>query len=134
MYRKGGGQDRTQQVKIELNLHLIELVIVIIVLGISAVVVMISSGGIVARSAVAGCEANATIVESAVHEFNAEIGGTTVVTSALLTSGPSPFLKSFPSSANYKISIVAGIVMIAAPKTSKPAPFGTENACANAGP
>jgi Tfp pilus assembly protein PilE len=134
MYRMGRGHGSSQQIRIEVGLNLSELLIVIVVLGICAVAVILSLGGVTSRGAVAACNADAAMVETAVGEFNAEIGSTsTLVTPALLTSAPSPYLKSFPSSPSYTISIVSGVVMVAAPKSSAPVAFGTANACANAG-
>jgi Tfp pilus assembly protein PilE len=134
MSRRGGGDNKNQQLTLELGLNLRELGVVAVILGVTAMIVILSLGGVVSQSAVAACQANATAVESAVGEFNAETGGTsTEVTSALLTSAPKPFLSSFPSSPDYKISIVSGVVMIAAPPTSTPVPYGSVDACAHAG-
>jgi hypothetical protein len=86
------------------------------------------------QSAVVACESDATEVETAIQEYSAVNGvASTVVTPTLLTSGPSPDLVSFPSSPDYTISIVSGVVMIAAPKTSAPVAYGTSGACAKAG-
>jgi Tfp pilus assembly protein PilE len=134
MSRRGGGHSNNQQIKVELGLDLRELIVVVVILGITAIIVILSLGGVTSKGAVAACQANATTVESAVGEFNAETGGTsTEVTSALLTSAPKPFLASFPSSPDYTISIVSGVVMIAAPPTSPPVPYGSVDACAHAG-
>jgi hypothetical protein len=91
-------------------------------------------GAIAKQSAVVACESDATEVETAIQEYSAVNGvASTVVTPTLLTSGPSPDLVTFPSSPDYTISIVSGVVMIAAPKTSAPVAYGTSGACANAG-
>ena len=87
------------------------------------------------QSAAVACESDAAEVETAIQEYSAVNGvASTVVTPTLLTSGPSPDLASFPSSPDYTISIVSGVVMIAAPKTSAPVAYGTSGACAKAGP
>jgi hypothetical protein len=91
-------------------------------------------GAIARQSAVVACESDATEVETAIQEYSAVNGvAPSVVTPALLTSGPSPDLVSFPSSPDYTISIVSGVVMIAAPRTSAPVAYGTSGACAKAG-
>jgi len=91
-------------------------------------------GAIARQSAVVACESDATEVETAIQEYSAVNGvASTVVTPTLLTSGPSPDLVSFPSSPDYTISIASGVVMIAAPTTSAPVPYGTSGACAKAG-
>ena len=91
-------------------------------------------GAIARQSAVVACESDATEVETAIQEYSAVNGvASTVVTPTLLTSGPSPDLVTFPSSPDYTISIVSGVVMIAAPTTSAPVAYGTSGACANAG-
>ena len=91
-------------------------------------------GAIAKQSAVVACESDATEVETAIQEYSAVNGvASTVVTPTLLTSGPSPDLVTFPSSPDYTISIVSGVVMIAAPTTSAPVAYGTSGACANAG-
>jgi Tfp pilus assembly protein PilE len=91
-------------------------------------------GAIAKQSAVVACESDATEVETAIQEYSAVNGvASSVVTPTLLTSGPSPDLVSFPSSPDYTISIVSGVVMIAAPKTSAPVAYGTSGACAKAG-
>ena len=90
-------------------------------------------GAISTQSTVVACESDAAAVETAIQEYSAVHGvAAAAVTPALLTSGPSPALKSFPSSPNYTISIVSGVVMVAAPKTSAPVAYGTSGACANA--
>jgi hypothetical protein len=142
--------------------NLIGLLLVVVILGISAAVMVSSFGGstpvktsgttpgatagttpgttagnigaIAKQSAVVACESDATEVETAIQEYSAVNGvASSVVTPTLLTSGPSPDLVSFPSSPDYTISIVSGVVMIAAPKTSAPVAYGTSGACAKAG-
>ncbi len=90
-------------------------------------------GAISTQSTVVACESDAAAVETAIQEYSAVHGvAAAAVTPALVTSGPSPALKSFPSSPNYTISIVSGVVMVATPKTSAPVAYGTSGACANA--
>ncbi len=114
---------------------LIELLIVVAVLGILAAVVVFALGGVSAQAAVAACKADATTVQTAVSAYNAQTGGTPQVSAALLTTTPSasPYLQSFPSSSSYTISIVSGMVMIAAPSSATAVPYGTANACSGAG-
>jgi prepilin-type N-terminal cleavage/methylation domain-containing protein len=114
---------------------LIELLIVVAVLGILAAVVVFALGSVSAQAAVAACNADATTVETAVSAYNAQTGGTPEVTATLLTTTPasSPYLRSFPSSSSYTITIVSGVVMIAAPSSAPPVAYGTANACSGAG-
>jgi prepilin-type N-terminal cleavage/methylation domain-containing protein len=114
---------------------LIELLIVVAVLGILAAVVVFALGSVSAQAAVAACNADATTVETAVSAYNAQTGGTPQVTATLLTTTPasSPYLQSFPSSSSYTITIVSGVVMIAAPSGATPVAYGTANACSGAG-
>ena len=89
-------------------------------------------GAISTQSTVVACESDAAAVETAIQEYSAVHGvAAAAVTPALVTSEPLA-LKSFPSSPNYTISIVSGVVMVATPKTSAPVAYGTSGACANA--
>jgi prepilin-type N-terminal cleavage/methylation domain-containing protein len=117
----------------ELGFTLIELLIVIVVLGILAAVTVFALSGVTAQSAATACNADAQNVDTAVAAYNAQTGGTPVVTSALLTAAPTPYLQSWPSSPYYAISIVGGAVMVAAPSTATPTAYLTANQCANAG-
>ncbi len=112
---------------------LVELLIVVAVLGIVAAVVVFALGRVTAQSAVAACDADAKEVETAVAAYDAETGGTPTVTPESLTSGPTPYLKSYPSSPYYTISIVNGVVMVAAPTTAPAVSYDTADPCANAG-
>lgn len=80
-------------------------------------------------AAVAACESDATAVETAVQAYAAVHGSAADVTPALL----SPYLQAFPSSPDYSISVVSGVVMVAAPKTATPVAYDVPNACAQAG-
>ena len=122
-----------QQNKAENGLTLIELLIVIAVLGVIAAVVVFALGGVSAQGTVAACNADAKTVETAVAAYNAETGGTPTVTADLLTEGTTPYLRSFPSSPYYAISIVNGDVMVAVPSGATPVPYDSANPCANAG-
>lgn len=149
-------------IKVGLGFNLIGLLLVVAMLGISAVVAVSSLSGTTAgttsgttagttagttvgtttgnigaigqQSTVAACESNAAEVQTAIQDYSTlHDVAAAEVTPALLTSGPSPYLVSFPSSPGYTISIVGGVVMIAAPTTSTPVPYGTSGACAKAG-
>ena len=115
------------------GLTLVELLIVVAVLGIIAAVVVFALGGVSAQGAVAACNTDAKTVETAVAAYNTETGGSPTVTADLLTEGPTPILRSFPSSASYAISIVNGEVMVAVPKGATPVPYDSANPCGNAG-
>jgi general secretion pathway protein G len=117
----------------EAGFTLMELLIVIVVLGVIAGIVVFALSGVSAQAAVAACKSDASSVESAVSDYNAETGGQPTVTAALLTTGNPTYLHSMPSSPDYSITIVSGQVMIAAPSTATPVAYGTPNACANAG-
>jgi len=152
------GKRGARGINLGFGFNLIGLLFVVVILGISAAVAVSSLGGstavkpsgptagattettagnigaIAKQSTVVACESDAIEVETAVQEYSAVHGvATTVVTPALLASGPSPDLVSFPSSPDYTISIVSGVVLIAAPKTSAPVAYGTSGACAKAG-
>ena len=91
--------------------------------------------GIPSEAAVQACEADAQTVATAVQDYEALNGGSgSAVTPAVLTSGSSPFLRSFPASPDYAISIVNGVVMVSAPKSASAVPYNTAGACARAGP
>ena len=124
---------RRQRKKAESGLTLIELLIVIGVLGIIAAVVVFALGGVSAQGAVAACNTDAKTVETAVEAYNAETGGTPTVTADLLTNGPTPYLRSFPASPYYAISIENGDVMVAVPSGATPVPYDSANPCGNAG-
>jgi hypothetical protein len=80
-------------------------------------------------AAVAACESDATDVETAVQAYAAVHGSAANVTPALL----SPYLQAFPSSPDYSISMVSGVVMVAAPGTATPVAYNAPDACAQAG-
>ncbi len=91
--------------------------------------------GIPSEAAAEACQADAQTVAAAVQDYEALHGGSaSAVTPAALTAGSTPFLQSFPSSPDYSLSIVNGVVMIAAPKTATAVPYNTAGACARAGP
>ncbi|HVA07576.1 MAG TPA: prepilin-type N-terminal cleavage/methylation domain-containing protein [Acidimicrobiales bacterium] len=112
---------------------LIELLIIIVILGIISAAVIISLTGVTTQSMVASCSSDASTVQTAVQAYDTQTGGSPAATPALLTAPPTTYLHTFPSSSKYKITLVSGIVMIAAPGSATPVPFGTPNACAGAG-
>ncbi|MBU6496790.1 MAG: prepilin-type N-terminal cleavage/methylation domain-containing protein, partial [Acidobacteria bacterium] len=76
---------------------LIELLIVIVVLGILAAVVVFSLGGVATSASVAACQSDVKTIETAIAAYNAQTGGTPVVTTSLLTSGSHPYVTSWSS-------------------------------------
>jgi len=80
-------------------------------------------------AAVATCNSDASEVETAVMAYAVGHGSAVGVTPALLSS----YLQAFPSSPDFSISIVSGVVMVAAPKTATPVPYDAPGACAQAG-
>jgi prepilin-type N-terminal cleavage/methylation domain-containing protein len=117
----------------EQGFTLIELLIVVVVLGILAAAVIFSLTGVTNQGAAAACSSDASTVQTAVQAYDVQTGGFPAVTPALLTAAPTTYLHTFPTSADYTISIQSGIVMIAAPRSATAVPFGTPNACAGAG-
>ena len=109
---------------------LIEMMVIVVILGILAGAVVFNLNGVVSSGVVSACETNANIVNTAVVAYDAHTGGTPVATPSRLTSSATPYLQNFPSSPDYVISISpSGRVMIAAPATAPPVPFGTAGAC-----
>ena len=91
---------------------LIELLIVIVVLGILAAIVVFALGSVTQKSAVAACQSDAKTVDVGASALMAENPSTTALTSAefvsdmtatTLTGGP--FVKSWPNSTSYTVSI-----------------------------
>ena len=116
---------------------LVELLIVIVVLGVLAGIVVFALGGFTAQAAVAACNSDASTVETAVTAYNTENPPGTA-TAALLTNTPPvagavTYLHSWPSSPDYSITLVNGVVMIAAPASATPVAYGTSGACSGAG-
>ncbi len=90
-------------------------------------------GGIPSQAAVAACQADASTVENAVVDYSAAHGiPATAVTVALLTSGPSPYLSSIPTSPDFRISIISGAVAVAAPPSAPAVPYLAAGACSKA--
>ena len=121
----------------EQGFTLVELLIVVVVLGVLAGIVVFALGGVSAQAAVAACNADATSVETAVTAYNTENPSGTA-TAALLTNTPPvagavTYLHAMPSSPDYAITLVNGVVMIAAPASATPVAYGTAGACSGAG-
>ncbi len=90
-------------------------------------------GGIPSPAAVAACRADASTVENAVVDYSATHGiPPTAVTVALLKSGPSPYLSTIPTSPDFRISILSGAVMVAAPPSAPAVPYLAVGACSKA--
>jgi general secretion pathway protein G len=114
-----------------------ELLIVIVVLGLLAGIVIFSLTGVSSSAAVAACHTDATSVENAVNDYNAQNPGGTATAGLLTNTPPVPgavtYLHSMPSSPDYSITIINGSVMIAAPSNATPVAYGTGDPCSNAG-
>ena len=128
---------RRNRVNNQQGFTLVELLIVIVVLGVLAGIVVFALGGFTAQAAVAACNSDASAVETAVTAYNTENPNGTA-TAALLTNTPPvagavTYLHSMPSSPDYAITLVNGVVMIAAPASATPVAYGTTGACSGAG-
>ena len=105
---------------------------VIVVLGILAAVVVFSLGGVAASAAVSSCKADVNAVENAVQAYEVQNQGA-IPTASSLTSGANSELQSFPSSSYYTITLVNGVVMVAAPSTASAVAATVVNSCSGAG-
>jgi len=123
---------------------LIELLIVIIILAILAAIVVFAVGSTNSNAIASSCNADAKSVETAMEAYKAQIGSypadaaasTILVTSTVAsvngtTENVGPWLKQWPSTANYEISISSGAVQVAGPGGTPPAaPYdGTKDPC-----
>jgi len=116
----------------EEGFSLLELLVVIVVLGILAAVVVFSLGGVAASAAVSSCKADVNAVENAVQAYEVQNQGA-IPTASSLTSGANSELQSFPSSSYYTITLVNGVVMVAAPSTASAVAATVVNSCSGAG-
>jgi len=119
---------------------LIELLIVIIILAILAAIVVFAVGSTNSNAIASSCNADAKSVETALEAYKAQIGtypSAAAASSALVTSTVAsvngvtetvgPWLKEWPSTANYTISVdSSGGVQVAGPGgTPAAAPYDT---------
>jgi prepilin-type N-terminal cleavage/methylation domain-containing protein len=112
---------------------LIELLIVIAVLGIIAAVVVFALSGTNAQAAVAACKADAATVQTAVSAYEAQNSGNEPASPTSLTSGSPTYLKSWPNSSSYTITLVNGAVMVATSGNLTAVALGSAGACSGAG-
>ena len=112
---------------------LIELLIVIVVLGVLAAVVVFSLGGVATSASVAACQSDVKTVETAIAAYNAQTGGTPVVTTSLLTSGSHPYVTSWPSNSGYTVTLSGGTLYVQTPSDASPVLASQSGSCAGAG-
>lgn len=112
---------------------LIELLIVIVVLGILAAVVVFSLGGVATSASVAACQSDVKTIETAIAAYNAQTGGTPVVTTSLLTSGSHPYVTSWSSNSGYTITLSGGTLYVQTPSDASPVLASQSGSCAGAG-
>ena len=126
---------------------LIELLIVIIILAILAAIVVFAVGSTNSNAIASSCNADAKSVETAMEAYKAQIGSypadtaasTILVTSSVATvNGVSesvgPWLKEWPSTSNYVITVKSGVVQVAGPNNTPAAANyvgGTGDPCNN---
>jgi prepilin-type N-terminal cleavage/methylation domain-containing protein len=132
-YQASKQEDGTEQ-----GFTLIELLIVIVVLGVLAGVTVFALGGVTKQSAAAACNSDASAVNVALQAYNAQLAPGTVAptTQAAWATALAPtYLQTYPVSTHYAITIVSGVVNVAAPTTATAAPYvigASPNSCANA--
>lgn len=95
--------------------------IVVIVLGVLSAIVLLNLGGVSTESVVTACTTDAKTVSVAVTDFQAEHPGVTPTSQDLLGSDvvyTKPYLKSWPSSRYYSVSITSGAPQVQVALTS----------------
>lgn len=94
----------------ESGFTLIELLIVIVILGILAAIVVFAVGTATTDSKKNACKADVKTVNVALEAYKAKNGSypTTPSTDLVASSNGGPFLKTFPSSADYTIAVSGG--------------------------
>ncbi len=107
---------------------LIEVLVVIVVIGILAAVVIFALGGISASAAISACRADVKTVALAVQTYTTT-NGSAPTSPTQLTTGPSNYLQSWPSSPYYAISLQSGSVVVAAPIGTTPQPATAASMC-----
>jgi len=109
----------------------------IAVVALTGAVAVFAHGEIGHQSAVAGCNADARAVETAVAEFQAENPGTAPTPKRLMTGivNGKPYLKSWPKGGSlYAVSLSsAGTVRVSVPSSARAVSYDTANPCASAG-
>ncbi len=104
---------------------LIELLIVIIILAILAAIVVFAVGNTNSNAIASSCNADAKSVETALEAYKAQMtsypadaaASTLLVTTSSVdvngvTETVGPWLKAWPSQANYTISVASGAVQV----------------------
>lgn len=92
---------------------LIELLIVIVILGVLSGIVVFAVQGIQDRGYAAACKSDVKSVEVAVEAYYAKNG--TWPAQADLTGGTSQFLRSWPTSTKYAVTLGSGGAVTVAP-------------------
>ncbi len=124
----------TERNRSDLGFTLIELMVVVLIVGILLGVAIPTFIRARSNAVLASCKADTRTVTQAVAMYNLDTAGTPVVTADLLTSGPVPYLQAIPSKIpSYAITIVGGVVMVAAPSTATPVAADSASVCGNAG-
>ena len=104
--KKYGNEDRTAGEK---GFSLIELLIVIAILGILAVVVVLSVGGTTTTAKARACDSDKKTLQIAAEAYNASVGSYPADNAALVAG---KYIQT--DSASYSVSVVAGVLTLTA--------------------